>query len=280
MHIVLWLIIALLQSGQADPVAGEWRGTLKPAQGVETPFVISIAKKGDQYGGVTSGLSEASEVPLAKIVVAGTKVTIEAAAESKLGNVTIAGDLLLAGNKLSGPATLAVGAQRFDVTIDLTRRARATVLQRQVEQKIDYFVGRWTFDYVGADVPPLSAGGRSGTVAFTRTGATNFATGEVEGVLGGKPYRESHAIAVDPATAAVVYVEHRPDGSELVSLGSWKSPLAITFQTSPLTANGKTYQLRRVISVTSDDAFDLTEEYSVDGGAFRRLGRARFTKLR
>jgi hypothetical protein len=284
MRIALWVVIALLQAGPrpggpADPVAGEWRGTLKPAQGVETPFVVSIAKKGDGYAGVTSGLTEASEVPLTKILIDGATVSIAATADSKLGAVTIAGDLQLAGNTLSGPARLSVGLQTFDVAIDLTRRARATVLQRQVEPKIDYFVGRWKFDYTGADVPPLSAGGRSGTIAFTRSGTTNFATGQVDGDLAGKPYRESHAIGVDPATATVVYVEHRADGSELVSLGSWKSPLAITFHTSPVTANGRTYQLRRVISVSSDTAFDLTEEYAVDGAAYRRLGHAHYTKL-
>ena len=281
MQTALWLMIALLQSApQADAVAGEWRGTLKPAQGAETPFVISIAKTDDRYVGVTSGLTEASEVPLTTNAIDGDAVSIEAAADSKLGTVTIAGQLQRAGNKLSGPATLGVGLQKFDVTIDLTRRARATVLPRHVVQKIDYFVGRWKFEYTGADIAPVSAGGRSGTIAFTRIGATNFATGQLEGDLGGKPYRESHSIGVDPATATVLYIEHRADGSELVSLGSWKSPLAITFQTPPLVATGKTYQLRRVFSVTSDDAFDVTEEYSVDGGAFRRLGHARFTKIR
>jgi len=38
------------------------------------------------------------------------------------------------------------------------------------------------------------------------------------------------------------------------------------------------YQLRRVLSVTSDTAFDVTEEFSVDGSAFRRLGNAHYTK--
>jgi hypothetical protein len=262
-----------------DPVAGEWRGTLKAAQGTETPFVISIAKKGDQYGAVTSGLTEASEVPLAKISVDGTRVSFEAASESKLGTVTLAGDLTLAGNKLSGPATLRVGLQRFDVAIDLTRRARATVLQRQVERKIDYFVGRWKFDYVGGEFPPLSRGNRSGTVTFSRNGRSNFASGQVEGEIGGAAYRETEMLGIDPDANTMVLVERRGDGAIFTSLGSWKSPLAITFQMAPVAADGKTFQLRRVISITSDDAFDVTEEFSVDGGAFRRLGNGHYTKV-
>jgi len=30
-----------------DPVAGEWRGTLKPPQGTETPIVITLVRKGE-----------------------------------------------------------------------------------------------------------------------------------------------------------------------------------------------------------------------------------------
>jgi hypothetical protein len=43
-------------------------------------------------------------------------------------------------------------------------------------------------------------------------------------------------------------------------------------------ANGKTYQLRRFVSVTSAVAFEVTEEFSVDGGPFKRLGNAHYTK--
>jgi len=39
------------------------------------------------------------------------------------------------------------------------------------------------------------------------------------------------------------------------------------------------YQLRRVISVMSPTAFDVTEEFSVDGGPFKRLGNGHYTKL-
>jgi hypothetical protein len=43
-------------------------------------------------------------------------------------------------------------------------------------------------------------------------------------------------------------------------------------------ADGKTFQLRRVISVTSNTAFEVTEEISIDGGPFKRLGNAHYTK--
>jgi len=76
----------------------------------------------------------------------------------------------------------------------------------------------------------------------------------------------------------LIFVERRSDGFELVSLDNWRSPIAISFLTSAVRADGKTYQLRRVLSVTSNTAFEITEEISVDGGAFKRLGRARYTR--
>jgi hypothetical protein len=38
---------------QTDPVVGNWRGTLKNAQDVDSPIIITIAKKGDGYAGTT-----------------------------------------------------------------------------------------------------------------------------------------------------------------------------------------------------------------------------------
>jgi hypothetical protein len=48
--------------------------------------------------------------------------------------------------------------------------------------------------------------------------------------------------------------------------------------TSPVAAGGRLYQLRRFLHVTSPIAFEMTEEFSIDGGPFRRLGTAAFTK--
>jgi hypothetical protein len=249
------------------------------ASGVESPIIITIAKKGDVYVGSTNGLNASSESALKRLTVDGAKVSLEAADDSKLGVVSLAADLALEGNTLKGAGRVSVGAQKFDVTLALQRRPRAEAIQPHVEQRVDYFVGRWKFEYLGAEYPPLSAGGRSGTMTFTRAGAANFVTGRLEGELLGKPYQEQMSIELDPETNMLAVVEKRPEGVELVSVASWRSPIAITFQTSPVQANGKTYQLRRLLSVMSPTAFDVTEEFSVDGGPFKRLGNGHYTKL-
>ncbi|MBI3491293.1 MAG: hypothetical protein HY047_05860 [Acidobacteria bacterium] len=266
------------RGAQADPVAGNWRGTLTSAPGVDSPIIITIAKRNDTYFGSTSGMTATAEIPLKTIAVTGTRVTIEAASESRLGDVTLTGDLTVEGASMKGAGTLGVGGQHFDVAFALQRRPRAEVIQPQVEQKIDYFAGRWTFEYLGAEYPPLSAGSRTGAVTFTRTGASTFVTGKLDGEVAGKAYSESLAIGLDPETNMLVFQERHANGTELVSIGNWRSPIGITFVTSPVQANGKLYQLRRFIHVTSPVAFEMTEEFSIDGGPYRRLGNAHFTK--
>ena len=44
----------------ADPVVGNWRGTLTSASGDETPIIITIVKRGDVYAGSTNGLNAAA----------------------------------------------------------------------------------------------------------------------------------------------------------------------------------------------------------------------------
>src|SRR3954447_632590 len=266
-------------AGAADPVVGNWRGTMTSVAGVESPIIITIAKKGDGYAGSTSGFNASSESALKRLTVSGTKVALEAADDSKLGAVSLTADLAAEGNTLKGAGVVSIGAQKFDVSLALQRRPRAEAIQPHVEQRVDYFVGRWKFEYLGAEYPPLSSGGRSGTLTFTRVGAANFITGRLEGEVVGKPYQEQMSIALDPDTSMLAVVEKRPEGVELVSVASWRSPIAITFQPSPVQANGKIYQLRRLLSVTSPTAFDVTEEFSVDGGAFKRLGNGHYTKL-
>lgn len=262
---------------QTDPVVGNWRGMLKNAQGVDSPIIITIAKKGDGYAGSTNGLNATSEIPLKMLTVEGSKVSLEASAESRLGDVTLTCELTAEGGTMRGAGVLAVGAQRFDVTLALQRRPRAEVIQPHVDQRADYFVGRWTFEYLGAEYPPLSAGTRTGMATFTSDGG-DFVTGRVDNDAGGRKFQETVKIGLDPETKMLVFVERRSDGFELASLGNWRSPIAITFLTTPVRADGKTYQLRRVMSMTSNTAFEVTEEISVDGGTYKRLGKARYTR--
>ncbi|MBI1876029.1 MAG: hypothetical protein HYS05_19360 [Acidobacteria bacterium] len=272
-------VVAGAVLAQDDPVLGNWRGTVRTSQGVESPIIITIVRKGEGYVGTASGLGSASEIPLKRVTVSGGRVSFESADDSRLGHVVLAGDLVVDGNALKGPGTVSLGPLRFDVALELRRRARQDVVQPRVEQRADYFLGRWTFEYVGGEFPPLSPGNRTGSVVVSRVGSSNFLAGQVDGDVLGKPYRESLSIGFDPETHMLVFLERHADGVELVSLANWQSPLAIRFQTSPFQTNGRVYQLRRLLSVLSETAFDITEEFSVDAGPYRRLGTARYMRV-
>lgn len=272
------LVASGLAWAQPEAAVGNWRGTLKAADGTVSPVIITIARSAAGFTGSTSGVGENSETPLRQVTVADARVAIEGVAESKLGPVRLAAELTVEGPRMRGAGTVGVGNQAMPVTFELNRRQRQDVAQKQVEQRAAYFTGRWTFEYLGGEFPPLSNGERSGVITFSAPTASHFVTGTLDGETLGKPFKETLTIGVSPDTKAVVYQERRADGVELISLGNWTSPLAIVFQTAPITAAGKSYQLRRVISVLSEVAFDVTEEFSVDGGAFRKLGTARYTR--
>ena len=74
--------------GLQDPVVGNWRGTLTSAPGTESPIIITIVRKGDGYAGSTNGLNASSESALKRVSVNGTKLSVEAADDSKVGAVS------------------------------------------------------------------------------------------------------------------------------------------------------------------------------------------------
>ena len=271
--LVLFLALAPTAVGaQQDTVVGNWRGSVKAAGGTESPIVLTIAKDGTRYIGTTTGLSEGGDVAMQKVDVADGGVSVEATAESRLGTVALSATLTVQGNTLGGDGVLALGRQRFPISLAMQRRVRSDVVQHQVDQTADYFVGRWKFEYVGGEFPPLSSGNQQGVITFTRMGSAPFVSGTLQGESYGTAFERRMTIGVDAEADTVVLAEKRAEGTELSSLGNWRSPLAVVFVTSPIQASGKTYQLKRVFSILSESAFDVAEEFSVDGGPFRRLG--------
>lgn len=276
--LIIWTLSAAAALSQPDPVAGQWRGSIKNATGSETTLVLTLGKSGDRYVGTTNGLTEGADVALRSVAVAGTTVTVEVTSESRLGQVALGATLTVQGTTLAGDGTVTIGGQRFPVTLSLQRRQRADVVQHQVDQSADYFTGRWAFDYTGGEFPPLSIGNRKGAVTFVKAGPSPFVTGTLAGDAYGTPFESRLSIGVDAEADMVVLRETRPDGIDLVGLGNWRSPLAVVFTTSPIVQGGRTYVLKRVFSILSEKAFDVSEEFSVDGGPFKRLGAGHFTK--
>ena len=102
--------------------------------------------------------------------------------------------------------------------------------------------------------------------------------GVVDGDIYGDTYAETWTIGFDEDAQSVVWQEQTDTGETRLGLGDWTSPIAIRLQTAPIESGGSTYVMRRLVGVTSESSFSITDEFSVDGGPFRRLGNGAFIR--
>jgi hypothetical protein len=262
----------------SDTILGAWRGTVGASPAARTPLVLSIVQRNGTYVGALN-IGGANETPIRSLTVTGNRVVVEASVDSRMGAIVFVGDLMRDGATMTGGGTLSVGPLAAPVTIDLRRQGRADVLQPTVEQRVEYFVGRWKYEYLGGEFPPLSPGTRSGTATFASAGPSAVA-GRLDSELDGKPFEERVSMTYDDATKMLAVVERRSDGTELLSVANWQSALAIRFTTAPVVAGGRSYRLLRTIQVVSDVSFNVVDEFSIDGGPVRRLGSASFERIR
>jgi hypothetical protein len=262
-----------------DPWVGSWRGMAATAGGETTPVLLTIVNQDGTYRGVVSGFGEGTEVPFSTIVITSEQLVAEAMAESELGDVRVRYELSQGDPGLIGIQRYVLGAQEAEFSVELRRQRRRDIPQPQLEQRLAYFLGRWELEYVGGEFPPLSQGTRSAVITFTQNDASPFVTGQVVGDAWGESYQESVVIGYDDASDVLVFHETLWNEVELLSLGNWQSPIAIDFSTMPVESDGRVYQLKRLFSMTSDRVFMVTEEFSVDGGPYRRLGNGTYTRI-
>jgi len=264
-----------------SPFTGNWRGTATGADGATTEVVLTLTDADGAWAGAVSGFDPGRDAPLTRIEIGDASVLAEAEVATRLGALILRYDLTLAddGRRLTGTRQVIAGAAQTTADVELRRHRRSDVPQPQVEQRIGYFVGAWRFDYLGGEYPPLSIGTRSGQVVFTQRGEAPWVDGAVTGEFFGEAYEERLSIGFDPESQTLVMQEQLSNGVELLSVGDWRSPIGIDLVTRPVEADGRTYQLRRHVTITSERAFRITEEFSVDGGPFRRLGNADYQRI-
>ena len=262
---------------QRDAWAGTWRGALTTG-GDTTDVTLTIVAKDGAYTGAVTGFAASTEVRLSAVTVADAQLTVKGATETDFGPLAFVYDLTREDRVLVGDGRVMLGAHGFEVSLELTRARRTEVVQPQVEQRIGYFAGEWTFEYTGGEFPPLSIGTRAGTVSFSPVQDEPFVRGQVTGEVFGEAYEEVWTIGFDEDTQAVLLREELSTGQQLIGLGDWTSPIGITFLTAPVEVDGRAYVLKRMMQVTSDTVFSVTNEFSVDGGPFRRLGNGSYIR--
>lgn len=156
--------------------------------------------------------------------------------------------------------------------------------QPQQKQSLDYFAGQWTATWSGRE-SAFSPGPRTGTMTFTRLGASNFLAVRSEGKTeAGDAYAHEGTLGWHEAQKILALSERFPNGMHLLSVGDWTSPISIRFESAPVTAPrgapdaGKTLTLRRTVAIVSAQSFTITEELSIDGQPFVRIGSGVFGK--
>ena len=296
-------LLAVSTFAQADKLLGRWEGKIQSPQG-ERPTSATFKKEGDVIVGSMPGMRQGAENKLKDIKVEGNKVTAKADVESPQGNITINYAFTLEGDTLKGQGTVDFGGQNFTFDIDLKRaaggsasatppaqaqpspgqagqggqgqgqgRQRIDVPQPQQKQSIDYFVGQWSYKYLGRE-SGLGPAPRDCTVTFTKRADGKSVDGVTQCKADGKTFSETSVITFDEATKQMTFTEKLGSGVTLNSNGDWKSPISIRFTINPVKVKGQTLQLRRTISIVAAHSFTIAEELSEDGGPFVRLGNA------
>ena len=295
---------------QQDKLVGRWEGRAQSPQG-ERETSLVIRKDGDVYTGVMPGMRQGMEIQLKDFKIDGDKFTAKADIETPQATITINYSFTLAGETMKGEGALDFGGQSITIGFDLKRvsadagaapaasagqqpgaqgqaqgqgqgqgpqRQRVEVPQPQQKQSIDYFVGQWSYKYIGRE-SALWPAPRECMVTFTKRADGRSVEGVSECKHEGGAFKDSLVIVFDEATKTLVYTEKLGSGATLASKADWTSPISIRFAIDPITAKGQKLQLRRTISVVAAHSFTVAEELSENGGPFVRLGSAVFSKV-
>lgn len=300
--ILLSLLCTITAFAQNDQLAGRWEGEINSMQG-KRPTTVIFKKEGAEYTGRTAGLRPNIEVKLYDIKIDGTKVTAKTDLETPQATVTINYTFTLAGDALTGEGALDFGGNTIKMQVNLkrvsndtegslfsaaqqqqapqqgqSRQQRPVIEQPQQKQSIDYFVGTWSYKYVGRE-SNLAPAPREGSITFTKNADGKSATGVGTGKHDAGAFKDSMTIVFDEATKMLIVTETTAGGVKLNSKGDWSSPISIRFSFEAVTAKGQKLQLRRTLSVVAAHSFTITDELSEDGGPFVRLGNAVFSKV-
>ena len=272
---------AVLAQTTEEAYLGTWRGNASGTEGATTNVTLTLTSSNGEFSGVMSGFATGREAPLTSATLSNGTLTVETTVDSRLGSLSVRYELRLSEDNdvLTGTQCLVFGDQRLLFNVELKKRRRRDVPQPQVEQSIEYFLGTWAFEYTGGEFPPLSIGTRSGQLTVTRRRDSNWAEGTIVGDVFGDSYTERVTIGFDSENQFLVFKETLSNDVELLSIADWQSPIGISFVTIPIEYDDHLYQLRRVMTITSEIAFQVTEEFSVDGGPFRRLGNADYQRV-
>ena len=289
---IVLLTQSLANAQTPDKLEGRWAGFVEGLQGKQ-PAVATFKKEADKYTGTITGMRPGMDAALKDIKLDGDKVTARTEIETPNGNVVINYNFVVQGDTLKGKGEAEFGGQTFGFDFDMKRGVdappgpqspqpapppRREVPQPQQKQAASYFVGQWTFKWVGRE-SLLGPAPREGTATYSLRPDGKTLDVRTEGTADGKSFKESAVVIWDEATKMFTSAERLANGVQIQSKGDWRSPISIRFTVDPIKVKGQTVTLKRIISVVAAHSFTVTEELSEDGGPFVRLGSAVYSKV-
>jgi hypothetical protein len=209
---IVLLIQAVGVAQSTDQLEGRWVGTVEGLQGKQAA-VATFKKESDKYTGTITGLRPGMEASLKDIKLDGDKVTAKTEIETPQGTVAVTYDFVVQGDTLKGKGEAEFGGQTYGFDFDMKRGGEAAagpqqpqppppprreVPQPQQKQSLNYFVGQWTFKWVGRE-SPLGPAPREGTATFTVRPDGKTIDLRVEGKADEKPFKESAVIVWEEA---------------------------------------------------------------------------------
>jgi hypothetical protein len=297
--LVLATTASLTRAGQSAPsgLEGKWVGTVDSIQGQGRASMTLKRSSGEGYTGTMTRLIGQGEIPLTDVSLDGDKMTAKSQVDAPQGKFDIKFSFVLSGDSLKGKGEVEFNGQTFEIKYDLNREGSAAanaaqaaqakagrpqmggqVPQPHQKQGLDYFIGQWKYTWVGRDSELGRNDPSEGSITFTRTAPDRISGVNDSGAPSGLFWGVT-AVGFDEGTKHLTFEEHRGKGLDMKTVGDWTTPISIRFDIPPLKADGHTVNLRRTISVISGYSFTVTEELSVDGGPFERLGQGTFAKV-
>jgi len=262
---------------RAQQLEGRWQGMMKSPQG-ERQATVTIRKEGETYLGSISGIGGTTELPLKEIRREGDRVIAKMQIDAPQGAITVNFDFVLKGDTLAGKGEANVGAQVLNFTYEM-KRLGDVLAKQEVDpaRKLDYFLGEWSFEMVARESPFGPAGNLTGTLMFSPVLDNRFLESRLDCKADTGPFQKSGFAGWDPGSKSYTFFDSVPGGIATMSSGAWVGP-AIRIESAPVRAGGKTFHVRRVLSIISDNSFSVRDEFSVDGGPFQRLGNGTFSR--
>src|SRR5215467_14651379 len=242
-------------AAQQDPLEGKWEGTVTTIQG-DAKATMTFKKGSEGYTGQVSRLrGDEGDIPLTQVKVDGSQISAVASVETPNGTIEIKYQLSLQGDSLKGKGLVDFGGQTFELAYDLKRgsagaraatdqpgqsapQQRPTVSQPQQKQSAQYFIGRWTFNWLARESPLGPSGPVDGTVTCTLGPDQKTLQCQTEGKSETGNTHGTSTITFDETSKMATYVERLPNGVEIRSTGDWSSPISIRFKVEPVKTGG------------------------------------------